>query len=327
MKNKFGVFLTYFFEIMLIVGCSQTQPTMTATAIPKQTNTPLPVATLTPLPTFIPLPTLTPFPTIPPPPLPKGIFEPFQESIYESAPLPMRNERIKTAFGVIPPKAMIEENILVDSAMSYTVFSLFWEGGDLDLTLIQPDGKEINPSMTTPAQDFVSYLLTNDLSFISDPGSERYYFILPYPGKWTMRIFGKSTPAQGSNYMIQVTSNLATGFRENYFDKNDYVSGSPIKFSLGITDSTSGSLLAPPGYIHGASIHVTAETPNKELYTFELYDDGLHNDGQADDGIYGNTFNNTLVTGKYNFYIQVSGINNRAKEPFTREYYLSTTVK
>lgn len=60
MKNKFGVFFICFFEIMLIVGCSQVQATMIATAIPKQTNTPLPVATLTSTPTVTPLPTLTP---------------------------------------------------------------------------------------------------------------------------------------------------------------------------------------------------------------------------------------------------------------------------
>ncbi len=103
--------------------------------------------------------------------------------------------------------------------------------------------------------------------------------------------------------------------------------GKLIKFSFGVTDSTAGYLNAPPGYIHGASIRVKAQTPNKEYYTFELYDDGLHGDGLADDGIYGNSFNNTSVKGKYNFYIQVSGVLNRAYQPFVREYYLSTTVK
>lgn len=257
--------------------------------------------------------------------------------MFDSAPLPIKlSEIIQTGFGIVSPNAVIEENILVDSAMWKTVVSLFWDEGDLELTLIQPDRKEINLSMTTPAQDFNYYRIKDDLYVvsISDSNKVRYYFQAPQAGKWTMRIFGKSTPSTGSNYMIQVTSYLATGFHLEDFNKDGYIPGESINFSFGVTDSTAGYLNAPPGYIHGASIHVTAETPNKEYSTFELYDDGLHGDGLADDGIYGNTFKNTSVKGKYNFYIQVSGILNRDSgslykphDPFVREYYFSTTVK
>ncbi len=66
MKSKFGVFLIYFFEIMVIVGCSQVQPTMTAT--PKQTNTSLPIPTFTSPPSSIALPAFTPIPS--PAPIP-----------------------------------------------------------------------------------------------------------------------------------------------------------------------------------------------------------------------------------------------------------------
>ncbi len=308
MKNKFGVFLICFVEILLIVGCiNQAQLTMTATSIPKQTNTFLPKATLTltPLPTFTPIP-----PAKPLSPFPKGIFEPFRDSvheIYEPTRQEVNYEVIKTTYGVISSDSVIEEKILVDSSMGYTVFSFFWEKGDFDLILIQPDGKEIK---------------------LSTPKYHIFYSGVLQVGTWTMKILGKSTPAITSNYMIQITSKFpGTSLYRNIFAWDVYALGSPIKFSLGIIDSVSGSLLTPLEYVHGISLRVTAETPDKEYYTFDLYDDGQHEDGQADDGVYGNIFSNTEVAGKYNFFIEASGINNRAKEPFAREYYLSTIVK
>jgi hypothetical protein len=72
---------------------------------------------------------------------------------------------------------------------------------------------------------------------------------------------------------------------------------------------------------------VIVEDPAKKQYSFELYDDGLHGDGKSDDGVYANIFSNTLPIGKYNFYLQISGKNNRDKQPFAREYFFSTIVK
>jgi hypothetical protein len=327
MKNKFGVFLIYFFEIVLIVGCSQAQTTMIATVIPKQTNTPLPVATLT-SPTVTPLPTFTPFPTMPPPILPKGIFNPFQESIYEPTWIQKStHEIIKTTFGFVLSDSVIEEKVLVDSSMGNVVFSVFCEEGDLDLTLIQPDGSVIDPSMAESVGDFYSPIATsNHIAFISNSFSEKYYFIAPQPGTWVIRIFGKSTPVTGSNYMVQVTSMPATSFSK-HFDKDEYVSGDVIKLSASIEDGVSGSLLTPPEYVYGVSMKIIVEDPAKKQYSFELYDDGLHGDGESNDGVYANDFSNTLLAGKYNFYLQISGKNNRAKEPFTREYSFSTVVK
>jgi hypothetical protein len=80
-------------------------------------------------------------------------------------------------------------------------------------------------------------------------------------------------------------------------------------------------------FISRASMQVTAQDPDRNQYSFELYDDGLHEDGKAEDGVYASIFSNTLLAGKYNFYIQTSGINNNDGLPFTREYFLSTVVK
>ena len=288
-----------------MVGCGgQVQPTTTSIVVPTQINTPIPSATPNPLSTYTPSP---PLPATLTSPLPRGAFEPFRDSIFEPTRFESAyNEIIKTSFGVITSGFIAEEKISVDSTMSYTTFSLFWEEGDLDLTLIQPDGKEIIP--TTPKYHVF------------------FLEVVPQSGTWTMRISGKSTPVTGSKYMIQVTSMVATSFSK-HFDKDEYVSGDIIKLFASIEDSTSGSLLAPPAYIHGVSMKVMVEDPAKKQYSFELYDDGHHGDGKSDDGIYTNTFSNTLLIGKYNFYLQISGNNNRDKQPFTREYFFSTVVK
>jgi len=239
---------------------------------------------------------------------------------------------------------MVEENVFVDSTMGYGFFSLFWEEGDLDLTLIQPDGNEITPSMITPAQYFDPRLIKDYRSIISvsTPGRERYYIVSPQIGQWRMRIFGKSVPATGSNYMIQITSMTATALfniidpndaKNNSKDdaeykfaplqRNEHFSGNPIAFTFGIHDNIIGGRK----YIHGATMNVTVEDPAKTQYSFKLYDDGIHKDGKTDDGVYANTFTNTSIAGTYNIYLQISGKNNRAQEPFTREYLFSIVVK
>lgn len=348
MKNIFGVSRSILISLLLMTGCNnQVEPTITPTITFKPTATSSLIATPTFLPTFTPpppLPTTTKTPLL----LPKGIFDPFQDSIFDpiSVPygFPNHDDIIKTAFGVVHQNSMVEENVFVDSTMGYGFFSLFWEEGDLDLTLIQPDGNEITPSMITPAQYFDPRLIKDYRSIISvsTPGRERYYIVSPQIGQWKMRIFGKSVPATGSNYMIQITSMTATALF-NIIDPNDaknnskadaeykfaplqqneHFSGNPIVFTFGIHDN----IMAGRKYIHGATMNITVEDPAKTQYSFELYDDGIHKDGKADDGVYANTFTSTSITGTYNIYLQISGKNNRAQEPFTREYLFSIVVK
>lgn len=307
----------------------KTQPTQvmeTALAFVKtaiaETQTAIPTATPTFLPTLTPLPTFTPLSATLTSPLPKGIFDLFQEGIFAPDLVQDHHDIIKTAFGVITPDSITEEEILVETTMGDVEFSLFWEEGDLDLTLIQPDGKVIQNSVR-----------------------ERYYFFVPQVGTWTMRISGKSVPAKGINYMVQATTMSAIGLHyvinpndpssandavEYKFvplQRSEHFSGDPIAFNFGITDSVSGSLLTGREYIHGVSMNIIIEDPAKTQYSFELYDDGNHEDGKADDGVYGNVFTNTSIVGTYNIYLQISGKNNRAKEPFTREYLFSIVVK
>jgi len=303
-------------------------PTQTSlppfTALP--TSTPLPtfttLPTLTLLPTFtgIPFPTFDPFatppatstisppPTISPTPLP-----PLPENIFDIFPGPLNIDTVKTAFGSVPSGTVIEEHILSDTAIGSIRFSLFWREGNLDLTIIQPDGNVIDPNMVD--------INRINMNFTSGTAYKEYWIRAPQPGAWTIRISDKSASVTGSDYMLQATAFAATTLFIN-FDKDGYFSGDSIKLSGSIEDGS-----ATPKFIRGVSMQVTVENPARNQYSFELYDDGLHGDGKADDGVYANTFSDTLPAGRYNFHAQISGVNNSDELPFTREYFLSTVVK
>jgi hypothetical protein len=225
-------------------------------------------------------------------------------------------EVARTASGIVPSGGTVEESVLVDSTMGSTTFSLFWPGSDLDLTLVQPDGRVIDPSVaeTDP-----------DISFTSGSTYEFYQVFAPQPGVWTMRIFGESTPADGEDYTISVSGMDAMIFSVDP-DKDEYYSGEPIILTASIEESLLDSPTEPE-YIHGVAMQVTVEDPALNQYSFDLYDDGLHGDGRTDDGVYANTFSNTSLAGSYNFKVQVSGVNNRDAQPFTREYLLSMVFK
>ena len=121
--------------------------------------------------------------------------------------------------------------------------------------------------------------------------------------------------------MLQVTNMTAMEF-SGHFDRQEYRSGEIIRLSAGVEDGVISY-----EYIHHIFIQAIVEDPAGKKYSLTLYDDGLHHDGNADDGVYAGAFWDTALPGKYNFYLQISGKNIRADQPFTREYYLSTTVR
>jgi hypothetical protein len=222
---------------------------------------------------------------------------------------------LRTASGTVSSGGTAEEKILVDSTIGSTTFSLFWRGSELDLTLVQPDGSIIDPSVaeTDP-----------NVSFVSGGTYQFYKIYNPQAGEWSMRIYGKSTPADGEAYSISVSamSSMDVSIK---FDKAEYIAGDPIKIEARIEDTFID--FPGPNYVLGAAVKVTVDDPDLNHYSLELYDDGLHGDGDANDGVYANTFADTFLIGNYNFNVQVSGANNRDGQSFTREYIFSQVLK
>lgn len=310
MKNHPWVFPAIASIGIFIAGCRNAQP-ITIETVPE------PTAKFTSMPT--PVPTWTPLSLVVPPtatlsPLPHGIFEPFPEQFYDNT--------VKMAFGLIFSGSTVEEPVLIDTSIGHMRFSIFWRVGDLDVTLIQPDGTLINPTVA----DSDRYI-----SFSTDSFAEEYGIQAPQAGLWTVKISAKSTPVSGSHYMLEASAFAATRISAN-FDQEEYSAGDPIKLSASIEDSISAAPKGPE-YIYGVRWQVIVEGPTRTQYSFELYDDGRHGDGAAEDGVYANVFEETLLSGKYNFYIQISGLNNRGYmnhevgTQFTRVYFRSTVVR
>lgn len=222
---------------------------------------------------------------------------------------------VKTASGIVPSGATVEESLQVDSTIGSMTFSLIWPGSDLDLTLVQPDGGVIDPSIAAADPD---------ISVTSGSTYEFYKVFAPQEGLWTLRIFGKSTPVAGEEYTITASAMDAMILSID-LDKTEYVTGEPIKLLASIEDSFSDAPTNPE-YILGVAMQVTVADPAQNQHSFELYDDGFHGDGEANDGVYANTFSSTSLAGSYNFKVQISGINNRHGQPFTREGVLSAVV-
>ena len=218
---------------------------------------------------------------------------------------------VKSTPGTTSSGGTNDELASVDSSMGSVTFSLLWSGSALDLTLERPDGILIDPSATGTDRN---------VSFVSGATYASYTIHAPQPGQWTIHISGAAGQAYEASVSTVDGMALSAGM-----DKKEYFAGEPIKFTASIQDSIS-PVSTGPEYIHGVSMQVTAEDPAHTTSTFALYDDGLHEDGAAEDGVYAGVFGNTSLEGIYSFDVEISGNNNRAGQPFTREKHLSVVV-
>jgi CSLREA domain-containing protein len=244
---------------------------------------------------------------------PEGTVEQPALGLKEAAgqPLPANSSGIAGQSALAGPIGITEQPVLVDSSMGAITASVFWSGNPLDVTLVRADGTIIDPSTAD---------VDRNVSFVSGETYASYTVHAPEPGQWQLRISGEA----GQAYESSVTTNTAMIVSAS-IDKKEYSSGEPIKFTASVEDDVS-PFSASPEYIHGATMQVVYEDPRHVQSTFALYDDGLHEDGAANDGVYGGIFPNTLLEGIYNFNVQISGVNNRAGEPFAREVHLSANV-
>jgi len=207
---------------------------------------------------------------------------------------------------------IIRQFVFVDSTVGTTTFAMAWEGSDLDLTLIRPDGTTIDHN-------------TNDLDieFVEGDTYEFYKINAPMHGEWEMVIEAIDVPEGGEDFIITVSGENAMIFEAN-LNKPKYIQNEPVIITAFAQDPIMDT--DDPQYVSEASFEVETTTPNQETSVLQLYDDGNHNDGEADDGIYANTFNDTQASGSYTFNVKASGKTNRAGDPFTREKSISTFV-
>jgi hypothetical protein len=241
-------------------------------------------------------------------------------------------ETIASKLGKVIEGETEGESVQVDPTVSQATFMVSWSGSDIDLTLTDPTGVEVNPA---------SAATDPNISFVSAITYEYYTIVSPTSGEWKLNIKGVDTPVGGEDYTARVTGRTDLTLKA-YFDKDRYEAGQPVAILVSLSDA-----LTP---ITGATIEVTVQAPlvglsswrtvngdivptgplrrsvsevkslhkeSSDSSVFFLYDDGAHGDGRAKDGIYGNLYTNTFNSGSYIFNFNVSGTTNTG-DPFTR---------
>jgi photosystem II stability/assembly factor-like uncharacterized protein/uncharacterized protein YegL len=255
--------------------------------------------------------------------------------------------------GTISQGATQTHSVTLDALTSSAIFSMSFQGSDVDLELVTPSSKIINPQVASTDPN---------ISFTEGSTYDFYNILAPEPGQWTMRIIGVNVLSPESYLAsVQVSSRLTM---DVFLDKDEYNTNDSILLSADLEEdgqsitgamvtaevtapsySTSayqraigthreekeGQLLGDVGgSLYGESTFASGSADVGLLTftstSFTLYDDGMHGDGAASDGVYANFFNNTTNDGSYTFTIKASGSTSQSGV-FMRESTISTYVK
>lgn len=255
--------------------------------------------------------------------------------------------------GTIAQGQTAQHSTILDALTTLATFSMTFQGSDVDLELVTPNGTIINPQVA---------LADPNITYLEGGTLDSYTITQPQPGTWTLRIIGVDVPVPENYFaIVQVNSTLKM---LTAFDKPKYEAGEPILISASLqanglaipnatvtanVDAPTTSMLAfrqaRAAYLNAlenagsAAAESFSRNGVKEEASFasepgaallassalNLFDDGLHGDGAANDGVYANYFTNTIKDGSYTFSVQASGIATPGGA-FARESVLSTVV-
>jgi len=182
-------------------------------------------------------------------------------------------------------------------------------------------GKKVTPSVVQislrdPNGDVVSRTTKREgIGHIFEKGYELYNIFNPLPGTWEVIIGG------GKNVKLDIT--ISTWGRTELkilteVMKSEYSIDEPIPILSSL--QIEGKRITSEDFLKNLKFLAWIENPKNKVEKLELYDDGNHSDKSAGDGIYGNLFTNTSITGDYIIKIVAKGITKGMKRfNFTRE--------
>jgi len=168
-----------------------------------------------------------------------------------------------------------------------TQFTLMWTEGDLDLTLVDPTNRLIDPAVAEvdPDIDFEEVPGTDGLM-----NAEAYTVANTPPGLWTLNIEGIDTAGSEMPFLALVIVDSLLSL-EVTTDQDWYPQGQSAHISASLSDESGG--------VSGATVNADIVKPDGITDTLALYDDGIHGDGVADDGVYANDYPGTSMGGYY----------------------------
>ncbi|MDB5335851.1 MAG: hypothetical protein JWN70_1470, partial [Planctomycetaceae bacterium] len=173
--------------------------------------------------------------------------------------------------------------------------SMIYSSGNLDLTLIDPNGIPVTPATVNPNIEFGSS--EDDDGF----KIEIYSITSAIAGLWTVKVHATSVtdPSGAEPYLINgwfPTSNLILTADT---DKPAYEAGSSIFITANLQNGAVG--------VTGATVTGQVFSPTNVATDVTLFDNGTHGDVTAGDGIYSNSFTATNEPGSYKIVVNATG--------------------
>jgi hypothetical protein len=182
----------------------------------------------------------------------------------------------------------VERHVPIDNTDEGAVFEASWEGSDLDLTLVKPDGSLVDSTVAASDPD-IEYVTTSHYEF--------YRVASPDEGEWTLVTEGIDVEGQ-----IPFTNKVLARNRRIYFDvvtdKDQYEYPEEVLVRAQV-------LFGVP--LTGVEVFGQVVRPDESTVPIMLFDDGLssHGDRFADDGLYSNFFSDFNEDGSYSFELIV----------------------
>ncbi len=199
----------------------------------------------------------------------------------------------------------VQTKIITVDAATRGALQILWGEGDLDLVVIDPNGKRIDQTEAgiNPDISFYSYEQINGLRY------EGYLINNPVAGDWQFEVNGVTVPsADGEGYgAVAFLENSAVELAFST-DADFYRNSGQVLFQATLTEN--GAALT------NATVSANVRKPDGTSEEITLFDDGTNGDDIAGDGVYKYIYSNTQSGGIYNIVVHA----NRQQAPvFTRE--------
>jgi len=200
---------------------------------------------------------------------------------------------------IITGGQIINGNVLADWS-GQSVFYAKWMDGDLDLTLSDPTGYMITPSIAASDPN-VDY----DKGALGAVRLATYSMTNTVTGNWSYTVTAPSGPYP-ILFDLYVIPDSPLVLRTSVADWRPF--GAPVVITATLTYSTT-----PLG---DATVQARVTRPDESESIITLHDDGVAPDNTAGDGIYSGTFADTTLGGYY--YVLTEADGTYAAQPYHR---------
>jgi hypothetical protein len=186
---------------------------------------------------------------------------------------------------------------------------MFWSEGDVRLSLVDPTGSNVTPSVAENRSDVAYYSNEEDLQM------RGYVLERPRSGSWEVKVNGEAVPSDSVDYLVRTRLEGADISLSASTEQNFYRSGSNIEIHAALSGGGSSF----------AGTRVTARTtlPDSTTRSLDLYDDGTHGDSNPNDGHYSGIMSETQQAGWYRFAVTAERDSGAV---FSREELVEVTV-